>query len=89
MWPLARIAPADADDWAAVKRGGCNGVFMVVMALSWWLAESKGGDGDLADVFDAVSDVSWVLDMITALATERKSSPIDSEEHPAKRRRSR
>ena len=62
---------------------------MVVMALSWWVAESKGNDGDLAEVFDAVSDVSWVFDTVTALAIAGPKSPsVEREDPPAKRRRS-
>ncbi|TFK77556.1 hypothetical protein K466DRAFT_451823, partial [Polyporus arcularius HHB13444] len=36
LWPLLKNVPQDAGKWSDVKRGGCNGVFMVLMCLSWW-----------------------------------------------------
>ncbi|KAI0686906.1 hypothetical protein C8T65DRAFT_560514, partial [Cerioporus squamosus] len=36
LWPLLRNVPEDASRWSDVKRGGCNGLFMVIMCLSWW-----------------------------------------------------
>ncbi|KAI0741517.1 hypothetical protein C8Q80DRAFT_1063988, partial [Daedaleopsis nitida] len=35
-WPLLKNEPEDPDSWSDVKRGDCNGIFMVLMCLSWW-----------------------------------------------------
>ncbi|TFK79958.1 hypothetical protein K466DRAFT_442385, partial [Polyporus arcularius HHB13444] len=35
-WPLLKTAPEDPASWSDVRRGGCNGLFMVLMCLSWW-----------------------------------------------------
>ncbi|TFK79973.1 hypothetical protein K466DRAFT_504691, partial [Polyporus arcularius HHB13444] len=36
IWALEKTAPADPSKWSDVRRGGCNGIFMVLMCLSWW-----------------------------------------------------
>ena len=63
-WPLIRANPEPGDSWELVHCGGFNGVFLMVIALSWWL---RGFGGDLessADVVEAIVDVRWVLSRI-------------------------
>ena len=87
-WPLARVLPEDCDEWMKVNRGGCNGLFMVLMTLSWWLTEV--GDGDTAEVFDAIRDVVWVCQTLAEVNKRPKhklAEAPDVEEHLTKRRR--
>ncbi|KAI0757900.1 hypothetical protein BC629DRAFT_1263906, partial [Irpex lacteus] len=36
-WPPSQVLAAEpSSDWATLNRGGCNGVFMVVLSLGWW-----------------------------------------------------
>lgn len=34
---LVKVLPA-VEDWEPVLRGGSNGLFMVITALSWWVS---------------------------------------------------
>ncbi|KAI0083031.1 hypothetical protein BDY19DRAFT_871156, partial [Irpex rosettiformis] len=37
MWPLPQVVAAQDDvDWGALRRGGCNGLFLAVLSLGWW-----------------------------------------------------
>ncbi|TFK80025.1 hypothetical protein K466DRAFT_451785, partial [Polyporus arcularius HHB13444] len=36
LWPLLKNEPEDTERWSDIRRGGWNGLFMVVMCLSWW-----------------------------------------------------
>ncbi len=74
-WPLLKTAPEDSASWSDVKRGGCNGLFMVLMCLSWWM-NTLDADGDeyaddLQELREAVSDVHWA---ITAMVPDIKTS---------------
>ncbi|KAI0742794.1 hypothetical protein C8Q80DRAFT_1078020, partial [Daedaleopsis nitida] len=35
-WPLLSNILEDPKAWSDLKRGGCTGIFMVIMCLSWW-----------------------------------------------------
>ncbi len=66
VWPLLRNAPADAAAWSALRRGGCNGIFMVLMCLSWWFASLSEGD-DTSELQLAVEDVTWACTTMVPL----------------------
>ncbi|OJT07893.1 hypothetical protein TRAPUB_1212 [Trametes pubescens] len=69
-WPLPRAAPEHSSAWADIKRGGCNGLFMVLMCLSWWIGcVDSGGDGGMADVREAADDVLWTCMQMTPSTT--------------------
>ncbi|KLO15474.1 hypothetical protein SCHPADRAFT_790657, partial [Schizopora paradoxa] len=34
-WPLQRNVP-ETEDWKKVRKIGPNGIFLVLLALSWW-----------------------------------------------------
>ncbi|KAI0698856.1 hypothetical protein C8Q76DRAFT_580800, partial [Earliella scabrosa] len=59
VWPLERTVPTDATEWSRIRRGGCNGVFMAIMCLSWWFQALEDG-ADVAELRSAVEDVTWV-----------------------------
>lgn len=63
--PLSRDIPS-IEEWDIIARGGSNGLFLVVMALSWWFQGFVSTSTEPTDDFwAAVSDVAWVLDTIT------------------------
>jgi hypothetical protein len=64
---LLRELPPDAD-WTVLKRGGSNGLALVVMTLSWWVRAA--GENCCAKVSEAIEDLTWVL---THLALEGAS----------------
>jgi hypothetical protein len=50
------------------KRGGPNGVFLIVLCLGWW-ANALTADTDTTDYTLVVNDVSWVLGQLASQAT--------------------
>jgi hypothetical protein len=61
-WPLSHHVPLD-EDWSGLHRGGINGLFIVLMCLSWWV--SKDLSPKELEVFqEAKSDVAWVLKQV-------------------------
>ena len=82
-WPLNMDTPSDGnEDWATLRRGGPNGIFLVVIALAWWLAEAIEAGEALDNVKRAVNDVEWVLTRLTA---PTKRSRANTNTRPAKR----
>lgn len=55
-WPMSRSAPNDS--WETLIRGGHNGLFLVVLALSW--LPSLGTFSD-STVDELVDDVLWAM----------------------------
>jgi hypothetical protein len=62
---LSRDVPANSakETWAGLKKGGSAGLYVVVMALSWWIASLKGDLGD-SRVYETVNDIAWVLSLV-------------------------
>jgi hypothetical protein len=49
------------EEWSQLCRGGSNGIFMLILSLSWWL----GVIGELSnDILKAIRDVLWVFDQL-------------------------
>ena len=75
-------------DWSGVSRGGPNGLFMVMVALYWWLHRVDGSEQ--LEKFDALADdVNWVFLTIlksVANSAKRPAPEPDVEEHSQKRR---
>lgn len=61
---LGMAIPTNAD-WGSVLRGGPNGLFLVILALSWWVEGMQPDQQDL-ELFKAVNDVEWVLSELVA-----------------------
>jgi hypothetical protein len=57
---LLQEVPDIGEQWEKLRRGGSNGFFMIVLALSWW-AEAMGGKLDNAGLREAVDDITWVV----------------------------
>jgi hypothetical protein len=67
---LGTAIPTDAD-WKSVLRGGPNGLFMVILALSWWVCAMKPDQQDL-ELFKSINDVEWVLsELVSTLSLDK------------------
>lgn len=87
-WPLPRVEPVDPTDWNVVAKGGGNGFFLVVLTLAWWLWAVMHENMSMIDVLEAVEDVSWVLNMVTAYVKTRVDAEDEEDEgRPSKRQR--
>lgn len=86
-WPLPCIEPVDPTDWEVVSRGGCNGYFLVVLTLAWWLWAVRNEASLEDDILAAIADVTWVCQV--AKSHIGKLAPSDNEDEdgarPAKR----
>ncbi|KAF9538810.1 hypothetical protein CPC08DRAFT_771072 [Agrocybe pediades] len=60
--PLKRDVPPE-ETWVTLRKGGTAGIYVVVMALSWWV-RSQVGDESGEDVWVAVDDLKWVLEQM-------------------------
>jgi hypothetical protein len=67
---LGKILPADGV-WEPLVHGGLNGLFIVVVALSWWV-NTMGRDGQHPlELSVAINDTLWVLsELIGVLAAK-------------------
>lgn len=64
--PLLTTVPVDAD-WTPLMYGGSNGLFLVVVALSWWVSATGIHD---VEILAAIHDVKWVLsELVAALSS--------------------
>jgi hypothetical protein len=60
--PSHRDCPANAD-WKILQHGGTNGIFIILMCLSWWNKAMTSLTH--REVFDAaVEDVAWALEHV-------------------------
>ncbi|KIJ96580.1 hypothetical protein K443DRAFT_61295, partial [Laccaria amethystina LaAM-08-1] len=51
------------EDWRFLHKGGSAGLYIVVVALSWWIKILTPDDSYIR-VWTAVRDVTWVIDQI-------------------------
>jgi hypothetical protein len=66
---LVRTLLTDAN-WELILRGGSNGLFMVVMALSWWVHATGLNSQQNLKLLVAINDVKWVLsELVVMLST--------------------
>ena len=61
-WPLAKDKDV-AYDWSELTKGGRNGFFLLLLALSWWYKLLRT-DNEKASFKEAVVDTTWVLDQV-------------------------
>ncbi len=54
------MEPETAAEWSLIRRGGCNGLFLVIISLAWWVWAARDAGEGVAEALEAVSDVSWV-----------------------------
>ena len=78
-WPFSREFRPDTQ-WGRLLNGGKYGVFLFVVALSWW-ATSHDPTSSSPELAEAISDLNWVIQQLTAsLATP---PPIPSPPAPS------
>ena len=58
--PLSRAEPQGDDNWTTLAKGSTSGIYVVVMALSWWL-RALDPVNTTSDVWVNVGDVNWAL----------------------------
>ena len=68
-WPLGRAMPL-GESWDTVRKGGANGIVMLLIAVSWWLAKANSAEmrGEAASI---VEDLAFVLGEAVALGYKR------------------
>ena len=69
VWPLPR-GPIGDGKWDELLVGGKDGLFVVVMALSWWIGESAKTPGEGFGIMEAIADVSWVLSNLVSVLSD-------------------
>ena len=66
-WPFSH-EPLSNTQWGRLLNGGKYGIFLFVMALSWW-AKSLGSATSSPEFTGAVADTEWVLRQLTDVLT--------------------
>ena len=64
-------------DWLNIRKGGSNGVFIVILTLAWWLHASNGVVDADPEFARALEDVSWVLDHLISPSKRPHDEEID------------
>ncbi|PPQ76963.1 hypothetical protein CVT24_009373 [Panaeolus cyanescens] len=72
----------DREHWNSVLKGGNNGLYVVVMALSWWLRSDPAS----VDVWPVVDDVRWVIQRVTRVLESEFAVESTSSSKSGKRR---
>lgn len=63
IWLFPHIIPEEGSWGRLGQAGGGNGVFLILLALSWWAQAVSSGHPD-ADSDSAVKDVTWMLETV-------------------------
>ena len=63
-WPFTHESRSEVK-WGKLLNGGKHGVFLFVMALSWW-ATSLDPTASSPELAQATSDLDWVICQLTA-----------------------
>ena len=79
-WPFEQKLEQNPDDgdlrrdtWGTLLNGGKDSLFVVVLSLGWWL-DTRDPSEELK-VDDAVKDVTWLIDSLTAFLGAYTSKP--------------
>jgi hypothetical protein len=84
VWPPTR-EHSGYEEWAILASGGSNGLFLVILSLSWW-AKADLTDNTREVLLSAIEDVQWVIDQIAAGLSStclgKRWSMIDEELSP-------
>ncbi|KAH9895249.1 hypothetical protein C8Q73DRAFT_645315, partial [Cubamyces lactineus] len=88
-WPLLPTAPGNPAEWNNIRIGGSNGLFIVITSLAIWLQAASAELDIQQDFVDAVEDVYWVLEALTASrAGSKRAAPSEPERSIKKMRTS-
>ncbi|KAH8094961.1 hypothetical protein DFH11DRAFT_1555174 [Phellopilus nigrolimitatus] len=58
-WPFSRCTP-ESEPWTSVRKGGKNGIFLIVLTLFWWRSVAKTNN-ELAEYLSALEEASWLF----------------------------
>jgi hypothetical protein len=84
-WPFSRDTNSDVD-WCKFPANGKDGVFLAVMALSWWAPAARSSD-EIASFEEAVIDLHWVIrELIRVRTVGQLLPPPPSQSKPKTRR---
>jgi hypothetical protein len=86
-----RTNPTDISEWGEVRKAGSNGLFLMIMAISWIpqaiasLPPTSRPRAELLAVFEAmVYDVEWVLGAICGLEDGKAEGEARKKRKPEK-----
>ena len=70
------------ETWQVLKKGGTAGIYVVVMALSWWIKAQQQEHVD--DAWSTVDDLLWVIqqmnrDMVSRVPVPEKRARDEDE----------
>ncbi len=86
-WPLPKSGLGEMDRLVVLDRSGQNGIFLVMLGLSWWAGQVTA-PVLLPEFETMVEDVDWVLSMLIfsfQTRLKRPNSTEDDEGPPRKR----
>lgn len=91
QWPLPRNPNGDVD-WCRFPANGKDGLFIAVMALSWWAPAVQSPD-DIAFFEAALTDLHWVVQELIRVKTTHQllpshTLPLQDEPNPHQTRSS-
>ena len=87
-WPLLRDSLASGP-WDDILIGGKDGLFVMIMMLSWWILSGAQGEGSNSQLEEAVADISWVLlNLVSVLSSHGWPAPSSSVSQSVSARRS-
>ena len=73
----SRVVP-DNETWASLRKGGSAGLFVVVVALSWWV-RAAGDMVDQLDLCSIIGDLQWVIQQVRGLKQAEKRARSDTD----------
>jgi hypothetical protein len=63
----------EGETWQGLRKGGTAGIYVIVMALSWWI-KAQQTERD-PEAWSSVDDVLWVLEHMNQTAVSRTPAP--------------
>ena len=75
QWPFSR--GTGIVDWGKFAANGGDGIYLAVMALSWW-APAVRSSNEIAFFEEAVTDLHWVVQELIRVRTASQLSPSSS-----------
>ena len=77
QWPFSRDSIGGAD-WRKFPANGKDGIFLAVMALSWW-ATAVRSINEIAFYEEAVTDLHWVIEELIRIKSASQPPPPPSQ----------
>jgi len=64
----------EGETWQGLRKGGTVGIYVVVMALSWWIKAQKTERDP--EVWSSVGDILWVLERMNQMVVSHTPAPM-------------